>query len=202
MALLVYLITWQPTSSNQTYTTYTVAKKDVQHTIQTTGLVLTKIIDKEEIKLVQWYVAEDQVNDLAIDQEVSLEITALATTNTGKIYSIATEPRITGDNTEYEVLVKFNEVPEKILNGMHADVIVVLETKNDVLAVPNDSLTETDSGYSVDRVTEQRRIYLQRLNIDKTTQTLEPTDVNIGLQGDDYTEITSGLSDNDVIVAD
>ncbi|MFA5995191.1 MAG: HlyD family efflux transporter periplasmic adaptor subunit [Patescibacteria group bacterium] len=201
IALLIYLVTWQPAESAQAYTPYVVTKKDVQQTIQVTGLVITKLVDKEETKLVQWYVSEDQVNDIAIDQEATLDITALDNSTTGKIDFISSEPRLTGNTTEYEVLVKFNDEPEHLLNGMHADVTVVLETKNNVLAVPNDSLIEVNDEYSVNIIHEQRRIYSKSLNIDKTVQNLEPTNVTIGLLGDDYTEITSGLSENEVISA-
>lgn len=203
--LLIYLITWQPAASTKAYTTYTVAKKDVQRTIQATGMVITKTIDDEAKKVVQWYVSEDQVKalkDLADDQAVTLDISALDTTVDGKIHSIADQPRITGDTTDYEVIVTFDDEPEDLLDGMHADTTVVLETKADVLAVPNNSLTKTDDDtYSVNTLHEERRIYLKRLGIDKSEQTLETKTVEIGLEGDDYTEITSGLNSGSVIVA-
>lgn len=206
VALLIYLITWQPATTTKAYTTYTVTKKDVQRSVQETGIVVTKSINDEAKKVVQWHVGEDRVQavkDLNDDQTVTLDISALDTTVDGNIQSIADQPRVTGDTTDYEVLVTFANEPEHLLDGMHADVTVVLDTKNNVLAVPNTSLTKaSDDSYSVNIIHEQRRIYLKRLGIDTTEQTLEAKLVEIGLEGDDYTEVTSGLTDGAVIVAD
>ncbi len=205
IALLIYLIAWQPATSTKAYTTYTVTKKDVQRTIQATGLVVTKPIDNAAKKVVQWYVSEDQVQalkDVGDDNNVTLELSALDTTADGKIHSIADQPRITGDTTDYEVVVTFNDDPDGLLDGMHADVTVVLETKNNVLAVPNSSLTKTDDTYSVTILHEERRIYLKRLGIDKSEQAVEAKTVEIGLEGNAYTEITSGITDGTVIVTD
>lgn len=199
IGVLIYLVTWQPATTTKSYTTYVVTKKDVQHTIQETGVVITRHIDNEDKKVVQWYVDEDQVNNVSNDQVVTLEIDALDEAVEGKIESITDSPRITGDATAYEVIVTLNKEPERLFNGMHADVTVVVEAKTNVLAVPNNSLTKTDDTYSVIVVHEQRRIYLKRLGIDTTEQTVETKIVEIGLAGDDFTEITSGLNAGDSI---
>lgn len=202
VALLIFLITWTPAAEEEPYATTTVEQRDIERTIQGTGVIVTRHIDDEDQPVVQWFVTEDEVDTVAVDHAADLTIDALEVDTSGTIHSIADEPRLSGDTTEYEVITTLTDQPDNVRNGLHVDVTVVLETKNDVIAVPNESLSQTDGDWSVTLITEQRRVYLKRLRIDKTVQAAQRQDVEIGFEGDDYTEITAGLSVGDVIVAE
>lgn len=203
VAVLVFLITWKPKSQTSAYETATVTQRSIERTLDDTGTITQRTIDDEDQQVVQFFVDEDDVTSLSTDQEVSITIDAIDAAEEGTMYSIADDPTISGDVTEYEVIVDFDEIPEHLRNGMHADVHIVLDsTTDDVLAVPNVSLYTQDGQYYVNRVVEERRVYLKRLGIDKTDQTVEAVEVQIGFEGDDYTEITDGLKEGDLIVAE
>ncbi|MBI2410542.1 MAG: hypothetical protein HYV32_01415 [Candidatus Kerfeldbacteria bacterium] len=203
IAVLIVLITWKPKSQATAYTTATVTQRSIERTLDDTGVITKRTIDDADQQVVQFFVDEDDVDSLSTDQEVDLSIDAIDAEEQGTIYTIADDPTISGDVTEYEVIVDVDEIPEHVRNGMHADVHIVLDsTADDVLAVPNASLYTQDEQYYVNRVVEERRVHLKRLGIDKTDQTIESVEVQIGFEGDDYTEITDGLKEGDVIVAE
>lgn len=200
IGVLVWLVTWQPVPASTPAATATAEVRTVEDTLDATGVTSTHVIDDAEQKVIQVYVDEYAVNDLAVDQAVAVTIAALDDDEgTGKIYTIADQPRLTGDTTEYEVIIQFDTVPDHLRNGMHADITMVLTSAENVLAVPNGSVYSNNDNYYVDRVTEERRVELPRLGIQRSDVTTSPIKVDIGLEGDDYTEITSGLNAGDKV---
>lgn len=199
-ALLIFLVTWSPSAPAEPRTPHTVTIRDIQQTLDASGRVVTQVIDGEDEKLIELYVDEDAIVRLAVDDEVQLDVDALdLEALDGHVYERSTEPRIVGDTVDYAIRVRFDEAPEDILNGMDADVRVVLDTVEDVLAVPNSSVYTVDDVYYVDILSEGRRVYLPRANVDKVAQEVTAREVTIGIEGDEYTEITEGLADGDVI---
>lgn len=152
--------------------------------------------------MIQAFVDEQHVNDLEKGDDVEGIVEATQNQLNGFIDSISDEPRITGGKTEYEVIILLKSIPETLKNGMHADMTFVRASSFDVLSIPNDALYKDGDQYKVDRVLETRRIYLKRLGVDKATQDVESVNVEIGLEGDEYTVITSGLNEGDVVVAE
>lgn len=201
-ALLVFLVTWSPKPQDDLYTSYTVTTTDIERSSTDQGVVTTQVIDNEEKKVVQVFIDEYDVVNLEQDQEVTINALALDEEVQGSVYSVSDQPRITGDTTEYEVIVTFDSIPEDVRNGMHADVTIVLDQVEDVVAVPNKSLYQKDGQYYVDLLHEERRVYLKRLGVDRSTQVLEPIEVTIGFEGDEYTEITDGVEEGDEIAAE
>lgn len=200
VGVLIWLVTWTPSPAVTPQVVATVENRTVQETVEVSGVIITQSIDDNEQKVIQLYVDEYAVVDLEIDQSVDLALAALDYEGVGKVHSIADQPRLTGDTTEYEVIVQFDEVPDDVRNGMHVDVTVVLASIDSVLAVPNESVYTVQDDYFVDRVTEERRVELPRLGITQAEVATEPVAVDIGLEGDDYTEITSGLDTSDKVV--
>lgn len=200
VGLLIWLVTWQPSPEVVPQEIATAETRTVQESLDASGVITTQIIDDNEQKVIQLFVDEYAVSDLATDQTVDITVTALDYEGDGKIYSLADQPRLTGDTTEYEMIVQFNEVPEDLRNGMHADVNVVLTSAENVLAVPNESVYKIKEVYFVDRVTEERRVELPRLGITQADVATASVEVELGVEGDDYTEITSGLNTGDKVV--
>ncbi|HLD21941.1 MAG TPA: hypothetical protein VJB65_03510 [Patescibacteria group bacterium] len=200
VVILIFLVTWQPQTEQQQYKTAEVMKRTIEKTLEIDGLVVTRSIDDEDKKVVQVFVNENDIHDIAPEEAVTLHIPALDEDVDGSVYSVSEEPRITGDTTEYEVISTCDTIPEKLLNGMHVEWTIVLGTTDDeVLAVPNSSLYKQDDQYYVDRVHEKRKVFLSRLGVDKTIQELEPVQVTIGFEGDEYTEVTDELKEGEKI---
>jgi len=110
---LIFLITWSPTENKAEYTAYEVKKQDVVLNLKESGIVSERVIDEQKEKVVEFYIDEYVINKFATDQEITLVIPALNTDERkGKIYEIANEPRITGDETTYLVVTRFNIIPE------------------------------------------------------------------------------------------
>jgi multidrug efflux pump subunit AcrA (membrane-fusion protein) len=198
---LIYLITWSPTPEQPPLKTYTVMQQDVEDRLEVTGMVVTRTLDDEEQKAVQLFVDESDIVNVKVDAEVTVVFTALNDEEfTGTIDSTSDQPRITGDVTEYEVIVQLEDQLEDIRNGMHADVSMVLSNVEDVIAVPAESIYTKDDIYYVDIVHEQTRVNLSRLGINKAVQTTEPREVTVGLEGNEYVEITEGVEEGDLVI--
>lgn len=202
LAVLVFLITWSPEPDRAPQQTAEVIKRDVKRTLDESGVMITRRIDGEDQKVVQLFINENDLDELNVDSMGVVTIEALGAEVTGRLDSISDEPRISGSITEYEGIVVLIDSVDDLKNGMHADVEFNLAENTDALAVPNEALYKDGEQYKVDRVLETRRIYLKRLGVDKATQDVESVNVEIGLEGDEYTVITSGLNEGDVVVAE
>lgn len=205
-AVLLWLITWAPAEQEETLKTATVSERTLERTLDTTGVVVTRAIDGDQQKVVQIFMNENDVDEIALDEEVKLSFDTIddeINEWNGKIQSISDEPRIAGEVTDYETIITVEDMPEQIRNGMHAQVTIVLDrTEKEVLSVPTDSVYTSEGNYFVDLVTEERRVHLKRLGVDRTDQTTESLEVTLGFEGDDYTEVTEGVKEGDVVVAE
>jgi multidrug efflux pump subunit AcrA (membrane-fusion protein) len=108
----------------------------------------------------------------------------------GEIVGIAPKPTV--DNSaivSYEVRLSLGETNLPVLIGMTAEADLITAAKEGVLLVPNQAITP-------DRAAGTYTVNLVETNADGgiTTRTVE---VTIGLKDDDYTEITSGLQEDD-----
>lgn len=165
LAVLVGLVTYTPAADEEPVETTIVEQHTVTDTVQLDGLVTAAIIDDAEQDVVSVFVDENDVNAFAVDDAVDVAIAAVfddEETVDGVVYSVSDEPRITGDVTEYEVIVRFgddmsDEMREDVRRGMHAEVTKTLETVEDVIAVPVNAVYEEDDVYYVTRVAEKRQ---------------------------------------------
>jgi HlyD family secretion protein len=97
---------------------------------------------------------------------------------------VQVDPTGTSDGTmvRYGVLLSFDEAPEDLLVGQTASVRVTTGSKPDVLRVPSTAVHDVhgDKGTVLEGGAQVA--------------------VGVGLRGDQYTEITSGLADGDLVV--
>ncbi len=84
----------------------------------------------------------------------------------------------------YTVRIKVDNKNEKLKIGMMADVLLHTQTSNNTLVIPNDAIMQDDEGYYV---------YVINKNI------AEKRVIKIGVSNNDYTEITSGLKENEIV---
>jgi HlyD family secretion protein len=74
---------------------------------------------------------------------------------------------------------------QQLRAGLSAAVTIITEQRSDVLLVPNGAIQETDNGPQVDL---------------KNGNQTQPTPIKIGLVGDSFTAVTSGLKEGDVVM--
>lgn len=90
----------------------------------------------------------------------------------------------------YDVEVRLDSSDPRVRVGMTAEASVVVENRDDVLVVPNLYIR-------LDR--EQNKAFV---NIARPDGSLEEVEVKLGLQGQDASEVLSGVSAGDVVVVD
>jgi HlyD family secretion protein len=132
-------------------------------------------------------VLPDQTEVTKLSASMSAEIIFDAFTDnpvTGNITSIAFAPKTGESSTVYEVKLTFPLNSKQYRIGMTADASFILDEKKDVLAIPL-SFLKTDNG----------KPYVLK----KNGGNKEKTPVEIGLEGDDFVEITGGLAEGDIL---
>lgn len=101
---------------------------------------------------------------------------------------ISYESEIVNNVTIYKVDILPQNVPDLFRSGMSANVEVVIKENKNALLVPLDAVFNEDG---------EKKIYVK----DPDSGDLKKVVVNTGLQKDELIEITSGLSDDDIIFA-
>lgn len=117
-----------------------------------------------------------------------VEITFGAVPNetfTGRIRKIDLSATTSENVTTYGVEVDVLNAPSELRDGASASVTVTTASASNVLAVPTSAVTTDASGQSTVKLVKDGK---------STSRT-----VQIGIKGDTYTEITSGLSAGDVV---
>lgn len=120
------------------------------------------------------------------DQKVTLTLDAFPEkTFTGKVLSIDTTGKISSGVTSYPTTILLDPTTIKVYPNMSVTANIILDSKADVLLVPNSAIQSQD-GRTVVRV----------LNKDQ----LEFIPVEIGLASESQTEIVSGISEGTEVV--
>lgn len=109
----------------------------------------------------------------------------------GEVSDIAPQGRSVNGIVNYDVDFDLTEENPDVRAGMTAEAFIVVESADNVLVVPNAFIRRNLSDSSAGAVST--------LNPDGTLREIE---VEIGLRGDDFTEVRAGLSEGDLIVRD
>jgi RND family efflux transporter MFP subunit len=104
----------------------------------------------------------------------------------GKVSQIDPAGTMSGRLVRYGVLVAFDQVPDDLLLGQSANVAVTTASATNVLYVPSTAVTGVNNGAATVTVRSGRHD--------------EQRTVQVGLRGDRYTEIRSGLGQGDELV--
>jgi RND family efflux transporter MFP subunit len=103
----------------------------------------------------------------------------------GKVSQIDPAGTTSGRLVRYSVLVAFDQVPTDLLLGQSANVAVITASASNVLYVPSTAVRSANGGTTVTVRSGGRD---------------ESRTVQVGLRGDQYTEIRSGLQEGDEVV--
>jgi multidrug efflux pump subunit AcrA (membrane-fusion protein) len=130
--------------------------------------------------------SEVDVTKVNPDQKVTLTLDAFPEkTFTGKVLSIDTTGRVSSGVTTYPTTILLDSTKIKIYPNMSVTANIIIDSKADVLLVPNSAIQNQDG-----------QIVVRVLNKDQ----LEFIPVEIGLASETQTEIVSGLSEGTAAV--
>ena len=131
-------------------------------------------------------VTEEDYPLLSVGQGVEIFFDARAdVTVQGKVDRIIPK-RIEGDSPRYQIYITLNDVPDGLADGMTADAAITITKRENVLCLPRSIVRAS----GVNEVT---------LKVWDGVQSVE-REVTIGLRGDTYVEIVSGLREGELVV--
>jgi HlyD family secretion protein len=138
--------------------------------------------------VVQAQFSEADVAALAVGQPVAITLAGRTTTFSGTVSTISPAGAASGQLVRYAVMVALEQAPQDLLYGQAANTVVTTGTAADVLYVPSSAVTDESAGTGT--------VVVRKGGHD------HPQTVQIGLRGDQYTEIRSGLLEgSDVVLA-
>lgn len=151
---------------------------------------LAVIYDLSSLKF-EMNVDELDIHRISKGQEVSITADALdGKAYTGYITNVSINGTSSGGVTTYPVTVEITEFDEDLLPGMNVDVEIVVEKVEQVLAVPVGAVVRGNMVYVKGEKTEEN---------DSAPEGFKSVQVTTGAYNSDLIEITSGLSEGDVV---
>jgi len=150
------------------------------------GIASMTIANIEKVQI-ETSVSEQLINKININDNVMVKITSISETPfEGTITALSPAP---AKNTlTYPLKVSLNNQDSLIKSGMFAEVIIVSEKRENVVAIPSDA-TLVKTGKTV----------VATINEDNTVRFVP---ITLGLDNGTYAEITEGLSEDDIIVVE
>lgn len=160
---------------------------------------------------------ELDVNEVAVGQSVKVEVDALdGEIFTGKITNISVAGTTTNGATTYPVTVQIENPPAKLLPGMNVNASIIVGEVKDAIAVPvaaiqrgdtvyvkNTDDTQTDTAGTPDQQTTSAVNGKSRPQsstaVSKVPDGYHAVSVKTGLSDDSYIEVTSDLTEGDII---
>ena len=150
----------------------------------TSGQGFLSIANPSQLKVVA-DVAEADAANLQIGQKATVTFPATNNSATGTVTEIQPQSTVTNNVVLFPVEVSLDTAPDGVKTGSTANLDITKQTVSGVLQVPSAAVTTTGTSHTV---TVQR---------DGNTAVVP---VQIGVTGATNTEITSGLTEGDVVV--
>lgn len=158
------------------------------------GLSIIEMADVSPLQL-QVLVDEIDINIIDVGMPVRVELDALPDVEIpARLVSIAPIGTNVGGIVNYEVDIELQAEDPRARAGMTAEATVIVEDAPDVLTVPNPYIR-------LDRRTGQAFVNVLRESENDETF-IEEVEVQIGLQGQESSEIVTGLQEGDLIAID
>lgn len=139
--------------------------------------------------IVNAQVDETDIGQIRIGQPVIITLDAYPNVNTdGEVNKIAFDATTVNNVTTYIVQVKPKDIPKVMRSGMTANVVFDVETRTNILLIPNGAIKVTNGTSSVLMPAKEEK--------------KEPTERTVvtGITDGKSIEIKSGLSENEVIL--
>lgn len=137
------------------------------------------------------YVDEVDILNVKVGQDASVTIDEYSTPLSGTVSYVSYALGTTSQSVSaYPIRVTLTDPPATIVDGMSADAAVTVSIVKGVLAVPTAAVSTSNGKTYVDVVT---------VGADKTVTTSR-VEVKTGTEGDEYTEVKSGLKAGDRVL--
>ena len=141
------------------------------------------IVDVDKV-YVEGMVTENDISHVSTGQKVRVRIDAAGEQNvegTIKALSPAADPRTKG----YQVKVEIDNADGRIKPGMFAEIRITTQARQEAVVIPKEALISRG---------DKKVIFVIKENI------AEERPVSIGLEDDQYIEITKGLAEGELVV--
>ena len=135
------------------------------------------------------FVSEYDADLVKLEQVANIELDAINATFTGEVLRVGQVAQSVSGIKQYEVLLEVSDLPQGARFGMSATAEIEVETKANVLAVPLSALVGE----------EDPEVDLLVLDADGN-QSVVRKSITLGLFGDSFAEITSGLEVGDLVI--
>ena len=146
------------------------------------------IYDMSTLK-VQLSIDESDIHDISVGQEVTITADAVEGIFTGIVEKVGVNGTSTNGVTIYPVDIVIEEYGD-LLPGMNVDCVITVESAEDVLAVPVESLQRGNIVYVEGEKQDEN---------DRAPEGYYSVDVETGVSDAQYIEIKSGLNEGDTI---
>lgn len=146
------------------------------------------IYDMSTLK-VQLSIDESDIHDISVGQEVTITADAVEGTFTGTVEKVGVNGTSTNGVTVYPVDIVIEEYGN-LLPGMNVDCVITVESADNVLAIPAESLQRGNIVYVQGEKQDEN---------DKAPEGYYSVDVETGVSDSQYVEIKSGLNEGDTI---
>ena len=145
---------------------------------------------------------EVDISKVKIGDAVTLTFDALTDVSlTGKVAAVDTIGTVSSGVVNYNVQISFSDEANLVKPGMSASANIITDAKTDVLLVPNSAVKSNSGAYYVQVPAQTQDTSLLDNNKGVSLKgVITNKTVEIGLANDTYTEITSGLSENDQVI--
>ncbi len=129
---------------------------------------------------------EQDIVNVKLDDSVRIDLVAFPKqTFYGKVLSVDPGEKIIDNVVYYEVTIDFPDQPVLVKSGMTADIIIEMNKKDNVLRLPKNA---------ADRVGNEETVQIIE------NGKIENRKIKTGLEGNDYLEVLSGLSEGDEVI--
>ncbi len=129
---------------------------------------------------------EEDIVDVQVNNYVKVDLPAFPNDSfNGKVISIDPSEKLIGGVVYYEVSISLEVGGQNIKPGMTADVVIETNKKENILVVPSEAIEKRDGSMVAKTYVDKSLVY---------------KNVEIGLEGEDYIEIISGLTEGESVI--
>lgn len=155
-------------------------------------------------------IAEISLNEIEaakvkIEQKAILSFDALPDLKiTGKIFEIDTVGTISQGVVSYGIKIILDSDDERIKPGMSVTAEIVVDSKSDILLLPNSAVKSQGDVYYVELVKipeGKEKEFLNKRGVTSLPVPPKRREVKIGISNDNFTEILSGLEEGDIVIS-
>jgi len=166
------------------------------------GTAVATLITKKMIATVS--LNEVDAAKIKVGQKVNLTFDAIEDlTMTGVVVDIDTVGTVSQGVVSYKVTISFDTQNDKVKPGMSVSAVVITDTKQDVLLVPSGAVKSKNGDYYVETLSQKWDLTDKTVQAQGVVSSTSPNQktVQTGISDDTSTEIISGLSEGDQVVA-